>query len=387
MSQRTFTLPIKTTDSYWTNPANCCKIVYSGGSSIVISEGSGSYVGSKTPRYHSLVKSGGRLPLNSYVRWDRSIKRVPGNLRTGRVFSCEDCGSYTYTNTLINGVVAPEKGTVFCEGLVANVTNTTDWDSLLLSAQADMIPDLDMLTMLAESRETIDMVLKARKTAKSLIRKALRGGKHTAKAASDAWLAWRYGWQTLGYDIQNCYELLKEPLSQKYITGQSGDSSSDVHKSVYAWCNGWEAGTDTFTYSVDASVRARCVGEVNLRTLNVLIDPAITAWELVPYSFVADWFVNVGECLSAWNARRNIQNLQTSCGVKATVNGQAVRKITGNCPPNNYVFASGTASTFETYTTKTRFPGWSPSLVPSITVRLTSKRIADAAALLLKRIL
>lgn len=32
-----------------------------------------------------------------------------------------------------------------------------------------------------------------------------------------------------------------------------------------------------------------------------MFDPAVTAWEVVPFSFIADWFINIGDAIAAFS--------------------------------------------------------------------------------------
>jgi hypothetical protein len=133
----------------------------------------------------------------------------------------------------------------------------------------------------------------------------------------------------------------------------------------------------------NVSCRARAVVVWKYSTLNVVVDPWITAWELVPFSFVADWFVNVGDVLSAWNVRRNAASILVSQGLKA----EAIRQTYESAEALPSWNHSGSWGWTETAQYKSRWPASVPSLVPSIDVNLTSPRIIDAGAMLSKRIL
>jgi hypothetical protein len=273
---------------------------------------------------------------------------------------------------------------ISCPGIT--VPDNIDYDTLLTSAFADIIPDLDALTSAIEARETINMVISARRTAKELIHEALRGGKHTVKAAANAWLAWRYGWEQLGRDVKNVYDLMLNPYSL-VIEGRAGESYTDSATFVSTETYGSAAWESTHDVTLDASFRANVVGILKGETLNVLADPAISLWETIPYSFVADWFVNVGDVLGAWKVRNSLQRYYTSIGSKMTFEVSGQKSATGPGNDSRFSSHSGSASSQETLTVLYRRPGYTPTLVPSFNVNLTSKRLLDAAALLSKRIL
>jgi hypothetical protein len=129
------------------------------------------------------------------------------------------------------------------------------------------------------------------------------------------------------------------------------------------------------------------MGVLRCETMNFVADPAISAWESVPFSFVADWFVNIGDVLGAWTVVRSLSRLYTSLGSKGdlVIRGSVPAVTAGS--NSQYIGQSGSALSREWYNVRDRIPGYVPYLIPSIAVNLTSKRIADAAALLSKRIL
>jgi hypothetical protein len=230
------------------------------------------------------------------------------------------------------------------------------------------------------------MVKKVRGDAKDLIREALRGGKHTVKAAADAWLAWRYGWQQLGYDVANVYDFVSKPISSLVVEGRAGssDTGSLSESHSYSWQS--SSFTNFHEHNYDISYNANVVGILYGDTVNMVVNPFTTAWEIVPYSFVADWFVNVGDVLASWEARLRLKRLYCSLGRKLTIT--TAGRVIGVGPGTSSSFTgqSWSGVSQERYESRERIPTGVPSKVPSITVNLTSKRILDAAALLAKRI-
>lgn len=343
----------------------------------------GVYTGRPTRHYHKAVKAGEMLPLNAYSRFDYRAK-CSQSLATWANTSDGWSGhnGCWASETLLWSLSIPPNGAIGTLPLVRGWGDLNS-DALIIAAMADILPDLDALTTAVEARKTVQMVLNARRDAKELIRTALRGGKHTVKAASDAWMAWRYGWQTLGYDIQNCYEFLKEPAMNIVVSGQSGTSFSE--ESTESENLTWDYADVIHNKSItcDQSFRARVIAKWHTQTLNAIADPAITAWESVPYSFVADWFVNVGDVLAAWKVRNSVSRMHASLGTKTTLRVVTDLLLTERSPR----VGGGTASATEVYTSKDRMPASIPSLVPSFDVQLTYPRLLDAAAILSKRIL
>lgn len=398
MSQRSFSSPDEIQSgviySRTQSRAACGSYFQSSGSSWV-GRSRGLYRGANTPDFKRKLANKEFLPVNSYYRQDYRATRPWGSAVVKHLTPW--CSSNTQTNNHfdIQPVAIMEPSGDAVPPSLIPYCGDPDWEQMLIAAIGDISPELDLGTTLAEAHSTIGMVLNARKTAKKLIGQALEGGMQTAKAASAAWLQWRYGWTTLGYDLVNIADALKNPTRPVYLEGRAGDSYTNVTitKSSSNWDYSWIAAGNSAlaeiekTISVDASFRANAYARVKVTTLkgNYKVDIPTTLWELVPYSFVADWFLNVGKLLSAWYVMRTCDILATSIGAKYAVGIQQDFRFTGVTGPH-MVSAAGSGSCSESLRMKTRDHGWIPSLVPSITVELNSKRIADAAALLIQRI-
>lgn len=382
MGTRHFDKPDGYTD-FFTQLIDCDgELAYNTPGSRVTSVRRGLKSGASTPGYHKIVEKGGMLPLNAYRRWD-----YQGDVSLGTLIHTDTCSGgrtsvYTYTG-YGPGLRLWDGASLTGDVSVLDPWDRVNTDALIIAAMADILPDLDALTTAVEAKKTFQMVRDVRRDAKDLIRSALRGGKHTVKAASDAWLAWRYGWQQLGRDISNVHDFLVTPLSTIVVSGQSGQSFTEAmtETSTSSWTNVDHLYTYNFSY--DTSVRARVLAKYKVDTLNALADPAISFWESIPYSFVADWFVNVGDVLAAWKVRTSVDSIYASLGWKQTVRVQGTREASANA--TGTVTGVGTSS--ETFSSKGRIPTSIPSLVPSIDVNLNSTRITDLAALCAKRIL
>lgn len=108
------------------------------------------------------------------------------------------------------------------------------------------------------------------------------------------WLQLQYGWQPLIQDIwaamQHFSHMRAQPEIKKYRASRTVKSVG----SVYA--PGW-----TPEYSrvyTRKSIIAK-VTHVNQAVLLGLTDPLSLAWEKLPYSFVCDWFIPIGNYLQA----------------------------------------------------------------------------------------
>jgi hypothetical protein len=243
-----------------------------------------------------------------------------------------------------------------------------------------MAPDLDALTSAAEARKTVEMVYNARQTAEDLYKQARSGGFRTAKAAAEAWLNWRYGWQLLGFDMFNIYEALanKKSLIVEGRAGTSEDSTSEEEFLSPQW--DWGQVKSTYTGKSSVSIRANVVGRYAVGTArNYVANPLITGWELVPFSFVADWFITIGATLKAWDVLASLDEVHASMGFRQLVWVEGKTEVLPGYDPN-ISGASHNANSLERIEIRERVPVSIPFVLPTIRVRLSWKRLTDVAA-------
>jgi hypothetical protein len=133
--------------------------------------------------------------------------------------------------------------------------------------------------------------------------KAPGGQKHfRANDLTGRWLELQYGWKPA---IQDSYEAIKafERISQ-------GTRRAVFHSTVTRRITRENIGP-TNGYRASGTFKRHITLEAYeemsfLRQLGVL-DPASLAWELLPYSFVIDWFIPIGTYLSNLNALPHIK--------------------------------------------------------------------------------
>lgn len=175
---------------------------------------------------------------------------------------------------------------------------------------------VDLGTSAAEAKTTathlIDSAVSLLQAYRAARRKNWRGvarslgvaynGKPKGKNTAAKWLEYQYAWRPLMGDIYGSYEQLLEGFRKKdqlvtarrVITEQS--SSPERHVNGYKR----EGGS---TLRVKCTIVAM-VDRPTLLMLNQLglVNPAAIAWEVVPFSFVVDWVIPVGDILGGITA-------------------------------------------------------------------------------------
>lgn len=144
---------------------------------------------------------------------------------------------------------------------------------------------------------------------------------HRGSAPANAWLAYQYAWMPLFKDIHGAVDDLTKGLPKRgaYFTvvrnvQQHAGPDSVITNSMYKV-------TGSSTYSCRCKLYVRMGNEqlANLSTMG-LLNPLAVAWELVPYSFVVDWVLPVGNVLNALTAPMGLVPLAQSTAHRVTAN-------------------------------------------------------------------
>jgi hypothetical protein len=143
------------------------------------------------------------------------------------------------------------------------------------------------------------------------------GPKAAAKLLGDTYLEFQFGWLPLAKDVGAAIGGLMTRYDQPdevIVKGQatdSYDSSTSIQDVVNHWAVQVCRDVQTYsTYSVRyrASIRTGAVEGVKRRTQVLGLTPdrfVPTVWELIPYSFVVDYFVNIGDIIESYAFQRS----------------------------------------------------------------------------------
>lgn len=137
------------------------------------------------------------------------------------------------------------------------------------------------------------------------IKEAKRKNLSWALNASEMWLTYRYGWRPLIYDLHTAARHLAEravkgELGYQKISAKGSYEKEHAKASIYTplghaeWKNEVQV-----RLTILAKPNFTKVGNSSWLSELGFSNPASLAWELLPLSFVVDWFVNVGDVLSS----------------------------------------------------------------------------------------
>lgn len=184
---------------------------------------------------------------------------------------------------------------------------------------------------LLQAESTIGMIADAAKRLHDAYRKVRRGrfreaalllglpasphGVRRSRKVSDNWLEYRYGWRLVCYDVQSylrtLFDIMHRPIYHRVeVTCRNMRDLTWDSKGLSIFLPN---GRRSFYYDQEketnllAEVRGGYVYELSCPGLATaeafgLLNPFYVAWDLVPFSFVFDWFVNVGDCLAGLTA-------------------------------------------------------------------------------------
>lgn len=195
--------------------------------------------------------------------------------------------------------------------------------------------------------------------------------KRISRDSSSIFLEYWYGWKPLIQDIfVGLNAVVDAPQNEKRPIkgrGTSGAFPIDKQGAPHRYISG------SGIYSVDLRVIITVENE-NVFTLNRtgLINPATIAWQLMPFSFIVDWFINVEEFVDSLSmfAGLRLDQPQTSMRSSAT----SVEAENGVSPPQR--------CTFESFGLRRELSLPSVTLLPKVAWDQPVSRCAVAVALL-----
>lgn len=166
-----------------------------------------------------------------------------------------------------------------------------------------------------------------------------------SKRLANHWLEYTFGWTPLLSDIYGSAELLASHAVGDLYHERAVAKKNLIQKSYWQDANGIK-----YWYSQDVTIRYVVKYELDSYGRAALsqtgIDnPALLAWELLPYSFVVDWFYNVSGYLKKLNT---FDGFVFKSGTKSTIyRGKLTtlftRNITNPGPQPNRLTATGSS--------------------------------------------
>ena len=128
------------------------------------------------------------------------------------------------------------------------------------------------------------------------------------KGASAAYLEYIYGVKPLMQDIYGAWELLNEQLKPAMLVHARRTLNENMSSQCQGYTNSpFANGYWDFDESAQRRDRCRLTGRVSGEYARHcaragMINPLSVAWEVVPYSFIIDWAIPIGNVINAMDA-------------------------------------------------------------------------------------
>lgn len=259
--------------------------------------------GTETPSFKKALRSGAILPLNAYSQYETKVTSASSSWNLTGLYgtTCSASSNETATHIPMNLVnPTPEMfgiwlakagfdGQLYCQEAAARLATRY----------------FDAGTFVAELRETI-------MSFKGLLRRFISLiTKPNFDKIINAWLEVRYAWRPLYFDILSFIKTVNRPKEKyplyKERVGRKIDYSE--HELL-------DFGSYNILYDLNVTISGRGSVYSKYEPAAFRVAPLTTAWELVPFSFIVDWFFSVGSALTAWETKTEFPDLTCSSSYK-----------------------------------------------------------------------
>lgn len=222
---------------------------------------------------------------------------------------------------------------------------------------------------------------------------AVRATKSVLKDASGEYLKYRYGIKPMVSDIQ---AIIKSLCDSRLSNLHTSRSNAKITKTVAVNVDVLAVDAKiTFLISTTHEVLVRCMSLDRYKSSMVsdlglgLDQIPVTAWNLVPFSFVVDWFANIGDFINSLVPRLDLVHMGSCYTITETVTTtvSAIGTVPNN--PSVSITQPCTGSSIVISTKKSRVVGLPP---PRLMVKNDFRfdritRVGDAFALISQKML
>lgn len=305
--------------------------------------------GTRLPKWRSIIEAGGNATTSMSAVWD-SVEIDPANC-TVKSQHGSNANEWSYHKNEGDICLQNDQWTFTPRD---PTVDTTFVDNLARAAFYNKLRQINYqfsgMIFAGELRETLHMLLRPAQGIRNLskefldtIRKRKRANpKKWVDDLGNAWLEQAFGWKPLLNDVQDAIKAYNRSFERdrhKLVSAGAAkgyDRSSEVRTSglgagdgVTPTINGgctFQAVTRLYEFHIiryKAKVTARVEDPPvwrNLRLFGFTPESFVpTAWELLPWSFLADYFTNIGDILNATYAILPTINFVNKTTIRKTI--------------------------------------------------------------------
>lgn len=356
-----------------------------------------------TPNYHSRIAKGEIInnPFTSITtHTDTGLISMSGSA------GARSPASITYSNQF-GGYLPVDEAIVFRGGEIPNPPSIDPpINRAVQQAYASCEnTEVQSLVIAGESRKTVKYltsviykVIGIMRDVRRLDWRALYYDNLTPSELRSSYLELRYAIRPLMYDARDIVNHFKDSIRSRRRTFRSRADASEVEEefsgtfaltsnTTFGTCVGDYEGKHTLSSSVYAGILTELDPVSELDTLGMLDIPE-TIWELVPWSFIIDWFVNIGTVIAALTPEVGVKEL-TSWATSRTVAKTTIFNLQSRLAvqPSKAGYYNNLVATiarpYEKHVvTVKRIPKPGLSAIPSVNIRLNPLKLLDLVAIL-----
>lgn len=342
-----------------------------------------------TPDFDTVLRAGELLPVNSMTKRVSTMQFLAGRidyvdtnqqtqyggatfgLGLDMLFDLDDTGQNPGGHPIETLIPPPKMIDVSIKEALAAGKRFT-FDALTWAAELNRTVQLFM--------QTFERLLYTGKTLMRKARKYSRSPSEAWKKFSELWLEWRYGWRLLIFDVQNLLDALKKgKFARNRGWAENVEQSSftvQYHKS-----GGIEFDASAL-FEIHHTVRAGSLFEVSIDGLDIGGNSTITSWEKIPFSFVLDWFIDIGTAIIAVTDRPGFTFKHLWVSVDSVVDPSTCVVNLGNLNGNTVLSTTPPLFTgsYRIFSRQPRLPDFLVTL-PEFRLNLNWQKLLDLLAL------
>lgn len=345
------------------------------------------FIGWDIPHFHRRVKKGELLPHTPW--WRQTL--TGDSIGSSDYNYCDPSVPTDIWNIYRTGNFSPlDDWCITADEILAEIPSR--YDQYLMEAAAKIYSSgHDTLTFLAEMTEVRRLFLSTSEKLVTIV-KSLRRRKPSKirwdaylKSRSNEWLSVRYGWRTLKYDLEDLYKVITH-LGEKRTrySETSGNKVTNSTQNDYEY-EKWLFYLDCVQKNdITVEIRGSVTADIDIPQFQ--FNPFVTAWELIPLSFVIDWICSIGKSIAAMSFKVLEHNYVASKGYQVTYDRtfqSSIGTLKTGCNP---VFTSGTQTQYgwSKFIIEKRTPCTVP-FIPHYALRLNPYKVIDLLGLLIQR--
>lgn len=297
----------------------------------------------RTPGYAALRASGAVLPQNSYTYEEYALGRMSGNVLgtgawKGQAFTIGPHGAQynvlpahpaVPTNDLDKILIKRAKGqqwnapVFFAEAL--KTSNMVVARATHLALMANDLRRGDIPAFFKKMHHTV-IPPRGKKPVERFNREY---GRNAQNAAANAWLEYSYGWVPFMNDVRAAVNTLMDvsdrpnaliaTVTAKIVRSTVDTVATDlIYRNVSPDISVYGHAVVTEKQSFRAKWKFKPL-PLDLPGKLGLTNPMEVAWELLPFSFVADWFLPIGDYLSSLDAPLRFGHVSGTYGSRSAL--------------------------------------------------------------------